>query len=141
MLQLGFEGLEFDGFWMASLDGKLGWARLTDKLIKTVKDPCNPQSAIMINKVLLTIKLFKLSFYKWFYSQALSNIEILRLKCLSSLEWRKFTIQKIAHIIHWLKWLSFTTTIHFVGWKLGPNTSLSRPVGSGLWWPVFQVRV
>jgi hypothetical protein len=32
LLQLGFEGLGFDGSWMASLDGKLGWARLTDNM-------------------------------------------------------------------------------------------------------------
>jgi hypothetical protein len=30
LLQLGFEGLGFDGSRMASLDGKLGWARLTE---------------------------------------------------------------------------------------------------------------
>ena len=36
MLQLGFEGLGFDGSWIASLDGKLGWARLTDILFDNI---------------------------------------------------------------------------------------------------------
>jgi hypothetical protein len=56
LLQLGFEGLGFNGSWMASLDGKLGWARLTDTPSKVHKIKLISKKREIINQDFLALQ-------------------------------------------------------------------------------------